>query len=187
METTKTYTQVQNEWQGGHVYEVKCLCSRGWEWGRNGTLAKGCFLSESEIDISNCQTHMPNHYLKVEILKLSSIIVSQSQSWALFTLMSNHPIMFIFFLLLTTFGLSFVLSSTNKNSFAGLRASWKCQLCTDHTGGKIQMTKFKIVKQHICLAMKISPIFFWLYPTFSGELTFLTLDMKSWFWESVAL
>ena len=72
METTKTYTQVQNEWQGGHVYEVKCLCSRGWEWGRNGTLAKGCFLSESEIDISNCQTHMPNHYLIVEILKLSS-------------------------------------------------------------------------------------------------------------------
>jgi len=42
--------------------------------------AKGYFLSESEIDISNCQTHMPNHYLKVEILKLSSIIVSQSQS-----------------------------------------------------------------------------------------------------------
>ena len=36
---------------------------------------KGCFLSESEIDISNCQTHMPNHYLKVEILKLSSITV----------------------------------------------------------------------------------------------------------------
>jgi hypothetical protein len=41
---------------------------------------KGRFLSESEIDISNYQTHMPNHYLKVEILKLSSIIVPQSQS-----------------------------------------------------------------------------------------------------------
>ena len=113
---------------------------------------------------------MPNHYLKVEILKLSSIIVSQSQSWALFTLMSNHPIMFIFFLLLTTFGLSFVLSSTNKNSFAGLHASWKCQLCTYHAGGKIQMTKFKIVKQHICLAMKMLPIFFWLYPAFINAL-----------------
>ena len=33
------------------------------------------FLSESAIDISNCQTQMPNHYLKVEILKLSSITV----------------------------------------------------------------------------------------------------------------
>ena len=38
-------------------------------------VSKGCFLSESEIDTSNCQTHMPNHYLKVEILKLSSITV----------------------------------------------------------------------------------------------------------------
>ena len=28
--------------------------------------AKGCFLSESEIDASNCQIHMPNHYLKLE-------------------------------------------------------------------------------------------------------------------------
>ena len=36
---------------------------------------KGRFLSESEIDISNCQIHMPNHYLKFEILKLSSITV----------------------------------------------------------------------------------------------------------------
>ena len=36
---------------------------------------KGNFLSENEIDISNCQTYMPNHYLKVEILKLSSITV----------------------------------------------------------------------------------------------------------------
>ena len=80
--------------------------------------------------------------------------------------MSNHPIMFIFFRLLTAFVLSFVLSSNNKNSFAGLHASWKCQLCTDHVGGKIQITKFKIVKQHICLAMKVSPIFFWIYPTF---------------------
>ena len=71
------------------------------------------------------------------------------------------------FWLLTTFVLSFVLSSNNKNSFAGLHASRKWQLCTDHAGGKIQMTKFKIVKQHICLAMKMSPIFFWLYQTFS--------------------
>ena len=71
------------------------------------------------------------------------------------------------FWLLTTFVLSFVLSSNNKNSFAGLHASRKCQLCTDHLSGKIQMTKFKIVKQHICLAMKMSPIFFWLYPTFT--------------------
>ena len=38
-------------------------------------LGKGRFLSESEIDISNCQTHVPNHYLKIEILKLSSITV----------------------------------------------------------------------------------------------------------------
>jgi hypothetical protein len=29
--------------------------------------AKGHFLSESEIDVSNCQIHMPNHYLKFEI------------------------------------------------------------------------------------------------------------------------
>ena len=46
------------------------------------------------------------------------------------------------FWLLTTFVLSFVLSSNNKNSFAGLHASRKCQLCTDYSGGKIQMTKF---------------------------------------------
>ena len=38
-------------------------------------VSKGCFLLENEIDTSNCQTHMPNHYLKVEILKLSSITV----------------------------------------------------------------------------------------------------------------
>ena len=46
------------------------------------------------------------------------------------------------FWLLTTFVLSFVLSSNNKNSFAGLQASRKCQLCTDYSGEKIQMTKF---------------------------------------------
>ena len=34
---------------------------------------------------------MPNHYLKLEILKLSKV---WSQSWTLFTEMSNHPIMF---------------------------------------------------------------------------------------------
>ena len=146
---------------------------------------KGCFLSESEIDISNCQTHMPNHYLKVEILKLSSIILSQSQSWALLTFVSNHPIMFSFFLLLTTFGLFFVLCSTNKNSFAGLHASWKCQLCTYHAGGKIQMTKFKIVKQHICLAKKMSPISFWLYPTFNTTDTLTSRNQKLATWLSI--
>ena len=83
------------------------------------------------------------------------------------------------FWLLTTFVLSFVLSSNNKNSFAGLHASRKCQLCTDHSGGKIQMTKFKIVKQHICLAMKMLPIFFWLYPTFRYE--WGHLKMFVWF------
>ena len=37
-----------------------------------------------------------------------------------------------------------------------------------HEGGKIQMTKFKIVKKHICLAIKMWPIIFLtnLYPTF---------------------
>ena len=87
--------------------------------------AKGRFLSESEIDISNCQIHMPNHYLKFEILKLSSITVECCISVSVLNLIhqeSNHPIMFL--------------------------------------NGKIQMTKFKIVKQHICLAMKMLPIFF---------------------------
>ena len=63
-------------------------------------LSKGRFLSESEIDISNCQTHMPNHYLKVEILKLSSITVKCCISVSVLNLIhqeSNHPIMFIFF------------------------------------------------------------------------------------------
>ena len=31
---------------------------------------KGCFLSESVTNFSNCQTNMPNHYLKLEFLKL---------------------------------------------------------------------------------------------------------------------
>ena len=62
--------------------------------------AKGRFLSESEIDISNCQIHMPNHYLKFEILKLSSITVECCISVSVLNLIhqeSNHPIMFIFF------------------------------------------------------------------------------------------
>ena len=133
---------------------------------------KGRFLSESEIDISNCQTLMPNHYLKVEILKLSSITVKCCISVSVLNFIHQDvksPNNVYLFWLLTTFVLSFVLSSNNKNSFAGLHASWKCQLCTDHAGGKIQMTKFKIVKQHICLAMKMSPIFFWLYPTFKNK------------------
>ena len=61
---------------------------------------KGRFLSESEIDISNCQIHMPNHYLKFEILKLSSITVECCISVSVLNLIhqeSNHPIMFIFF------------------------------------------------------------------------------------------
>ena len=120
--------------------------------------AKGRFLSESEIDISNCQIHMPNHYLKFEILKLSSITVECCLE--LDSPRVKSPNNVYLFWLLTTFVLSFVLSSNNKNSFAGLHASRKCQLCTDQSGGKIQMTKFKIVKQHICLAMKMLPIFF---------------------------
>ena len=127
-------------------------------------MAKGCFLSESEIDISNCQTHMPNHYLKVEILKLSSITVKCCISVSVLNFIhqdvKSPNNVYLFLLLTTLFVLSFVLSSNNKNSFAGLHASRKCQLCTDHSGGKIQMTKFKIVKQHICLAMKMLPIFF---------------------------
>ena len=124
--------------------------------------AKGRFLSESEIDISNCQIHMPNHYLKFEILKLSSITVECCISVSVLNFIHQDvksPNNVYLFWLLTTFVLSFVLSSNNKNSFAGLHASWKCQLCTDHAGGKIQMTKFKIVKQHTCLAMKLLPIY----------------------------
>ena len=63
-------------------------------------LFSGRFLSESEIDISNCQKHMPNHYLKFEILKLSSITVECCISVSVLNLIhqeSNHPIMFIFF------------------------------------------------------------------------------------------
>ena len=62
--------------------------------------AKGRFLSESEIDISNNQVDMPNHYLKFEILKLSSITVECCISVSVLNLIhqeSNHPIMFIFF------------------------------------------------------------------------------------------
>ena len=33
-------------------------------------LVKGRFLSESVTNFSNCQTNMPNHYLKLEFLKL---------------------------------------------------------------------------------------------------------------------
>ena len=132
--------------------------------------AKGCFLSESEIDTSNCQTHMPNHYLKVEILKLSSSTVKCCISVSVLNFIyqdvKSPNNVYLFWLMNTLLVLSFVLSSNNKNSFAGFHASWQCQLWTDHGGGKIQMTKFKIVKQHICLAMKMSPIFFWLYRTF---------------------
>ena len=32
--------------------------------------SKGRFLSESVMNFSNCQTNMPNHYLKLEFLKL---------------------------------------------------------------------------------------------------------------------
>ena len=132
---------------------------------------KGRFLSESEIDISYCQTHMPNHYLKVEILKLSSSTVKCCISVSVLNFIyrdvKSPNNVYLFWLMNTLLVLSFVLSSNNKNSFAGFHASWQCQLWTDHGGGKIQMTKFKIVKQHICLAMKMSPIFFWLYPTFN--------------------
>ena len=131
---------------------------------------KGRFLSESEIDISNCQTHMPNHYLKVEILKLSSITVKCCISVSVLNFIhqdvKSPNNVYLFLLLTTLFVLSFVVSSKNKNIFAGLHASWKCQLCNDQAGGKIQMTKFKIVKQNNCLAIKILPIFFWLYLTF---------------------
>ena len=34
-------------------------------------LYKGRFLSESVTNFSNCQTNMPNHYLKLEFLKLN--------------------------------------------------------------------------------------------------------------------
>ena len=129
--------------------------------------AKGCFLSESVIDISNCQIHMPNHYLKfIEIEFNYCRVLYLSLSLELDSPRVKSPNNVYLFWLLTIFVLSFVLSSNNKNSFAGLHASRKCQLCTDQSGGKIQMTKFKIVKQHICLAMKMLPIFFWLYPTF---------------------
>ena len=132
---------------------------------------KGRFLSESEIDISYCQTHMPNHYLKVEILKLSSSTVKCCISVSVLNFIhqdvKSPNNVYLFWLMTTLFVLSFVLSSNNKNIFAGLLASWKWQLCTDQAGGKIQMTKFKIVKQHICLAMKKSTIYFWLYPTFN--------------------
>ena len=92
---------------------------------------------------------------------------------------------YLFRLLTTLFVLSFVLSSNNKNSFAGLHASWKCQLCTDHAGGKIQMTKFKIVKQHICLATKMSPISFWLYRTFNTTDTLTSRNQKLATWLSI--
>ena len=35
--------------------------------------AKGRFLSESVMNFSNCQTNMPNHYLKLEFLKLNFV------------------------------------------------------------------------------------------------------------------
>ena len=46
-----------------------------------------------------------------------------------------------------------------------------CKKCA-----KIQTTKFKIEKRHICLAMEILPIFFWLYRTFN-------IFYQSIFWE----
>ena len=58
-------------------------------------VGKGRFISESEIDFSNCQTHMPNHYIKVEILKLSSITVKCCISVSVLNF--NQPIMFICF------------------------------------------------------------------------------------------
>ena len=116
---------------------------------------------------------MPNHYLKVEILKLSSSTVKCCISVSVLNFIyqdvKSPNNVYLFWLMNTLLVLSFVLSSNNKNSFAGFHASWQCQLWTDHGGGKIQMTKFKIVKQHICLAMKMSPIFFWLYPTFKKQ------------------
>ena len=129
--------------------------------------AKGRFLSESEIDKSNCQIHMQNHYLKFEIEFNYCRVLYLSLSLELDSPRVKSPNNVYLFLLLTTlFVLSFVVSSKNKNIFAGLHASWKCQLCNDQAGGKIQMTKCKIVKQNNCLAIKILPIFLWLYLTF---------------------
>ena len=31
------YTQVGNVCPGWPIYDVKCLCSRGWKWGRKGS------------------------------------------------------------------------------------------------------------------------------------------------------
>ena len=76
---------------------------------------KGRFLSESEIDISNCQTHMPNHYPKVEILKLSSITVKCCISVSVLNFIhqdvKSPNNVYLFRLLTTLFLLSFVLSS----------------------------------------------------------------------------
>ena len=33
------YTQVGNVCPGWPIYDVKCLCSRGWKWGREGSLS----------------------------------------------------------------------------------------------------------------------------------------------------
>ena len=134
--------------------------------------AKGPFLSESEIDISNCQIHMPNHYLKFEILKLSSITVECCISVSVLNLIhqeTNHPIMFIFFgywLHLFCLLCSVLITKTALLDCKPPE-NVSCVLIT--WVGKFKWQSL-IVKQHICLAMKMLPIFFWLYPTFINDL-----------------
>ena len=43
-----------------HLYDITEKCME----------TKGRFISESVVHLSNCQTNMPNHYLKLEFLKL---------------------------------------------------------------------------------------------------------------------
>ena len=49
---------------------LPCITQRRrWVFKSKGA-DKGHFLSESVMNFSNCQTNMPNHYLKLEFLKL---------------------------------------------------------------------------------------------------------------------
>ena len=56
MSSNYNYTRDRNVCQGWPFYKVKCLCSRGWEWGRQGdqfTTTKGQIISKCLIGVFN--------------------------------------------------------------------------------------------------------------------------------------